>query len=417
MPVSISLQSKEPLLAVINLPSSKSISNRMLLLRYLCGQHFEIENLSDANDSVVMQRLLLLLQIHQGSERLRLDCEDAGTVFRFILVATVFAQKHCLITGTPRLLNRPIDPLLTALKELGFDVSKNEHHELLVNPSAANTNTLNIDASASSQLLSALLMLAPFLPNGLTINSQGLQHSLPYIQLTLDALNHLQVSYEVENGQYRVNPFVLQTPIVSYTVEADWSAASYFFLALAIKGGSLYFPHLRLNSSQGDRFIYSFLKYYGLMAAQEGNNLKVEKREVGYQTRGGILNLKNYPDLAIGVVVAACCRPYEHWQYVGLESLAVKESDRTAALAEFCEAIGQKFNSADAVWELQLQAPLQEPSVLEVKHDHRLIMGYSLAAFYLPKVIMEEGISVKKSFPNFFKEWEKLGFRIELHER
>lgn len=316
---------------VLHLPASKSESNRALIIRALAGGG-QLDNLSDANDTQLMQRLL------NDAETAELNAEDAGTVMRFLTAYLAMTGRQTILTGTARMQERPIGVLVEALRQLGarIDYLGQEGYPPLRlrgrTPQPADTDdqpvTLQVRGDISSQYISALLMIGPTLPHGLRLRLTGKVGSRPYLHMTLALMRHFGAWARDLGAIFDVRPQHYQP--ANYTIEADWSAASYAYalVALAPPGSTLWLPGLRRHSWQGDQAIVGIMAQLGV---------QTEFREGGVQlTQGPVADKLSHdftdcPDLAqtVAVVAAALQVPTE---FTGLESLRIKETDRIAAL-------------------------------------------------------------------------------------
>lgn len=391
---------------IVRLPSSKSLSNRALVIQALTGKPGQVENLSEAHDTVLMQRLL-----HTPDEVI--DVEDAGTVMRFLTAYCGITGRKCILTGTARMQKRPIHELVQALRKLGahIDYAAAEGYPplRLGGFGSQQTDTLSIRGDISSQFISALMMIAPLLPQGLTLSLTGKVASRPYLEMTAALMRHFGAAVTVEKGIVRVEPGSYGA--TSYTVEADWSAASYWlsFAALAEQSDFL-LPRLGGQSLQGDRVIVRIMKDLGVIATfrPEGLHLKSGGARVSELT----VDFSECPDLA-QTVLPACATLGVTGSFSGMESLRIKETDRIAALQRELGKIGARLAEDGDRWQLT-PGDSGLPAVLEFDtyEDHRMAMGFAPLATRT-KVVIHDPHVVKKSYPGFWEDVKSVGFSLE----
>lgn len=400
-----------PLRGTLHLPASKSESNRALILQALAGGG-QLTNLSDANDTVLMRRLLA------APEGEVFDAEDAGTVMRFLTAYVAMRGHRATLTGTARMQQRPIGILVDALRELGarIEYAGEEGFPPLrllgQTPLASNEGEpieIQVRGDISSQYISALLMIGPTLPNGLRIRLLGKVSSRPYIRLTLSLMQHFGADCRDLGHILDVRPQPYQA--ANYRIEADWSAASYAYalIALAPPGSWLLLPGLRRHSWQGDQAIVSIMEKLGVATeflAEETVRLSQTDPAAALTQ-----DFTHCPDLAqtVAVVAAALRIPAT---LTGLESLRIKETDRIAAL----QSELQKFGITMQVGEpghfhlIARKLPVDLQTVATY-HDHRMALAFAPLALQNSLVIEAPDV-VRKSFPQFWQELEKLSFQL-----
>ncbi|MFD2720875.1 3-phosphoshikimate 1-carboxyvinyltransferase [Hymenobacter monticola] len=394
------------------LPASKSEANRALILRALAGGG-KVDNLSDANDTQLMQRLLM-----EVPNTNVLDAEDAGTVMRFLTAYLAVTGWKGRLTGTARAQERPIAVLVEALRQAGAVINylANEGYPPLefagfAAADASEPTELSVRGDISSQYISALLMVGPYLPGGLRLTLTGPIGSRPYIEMTLALMRQFgaQVSAEsdvltVPPGQYRPT---------DYVVESDWSAASYWYslVALASAGSEITLPGLRRESLQGDQAIAGIMTHFGVKTTFLSDGVHLQQQPPAPQQEIPTLDFTDCPDLAqtVAVVAAALTRPVE---MTGLESLRIKETDRIAALQMELAKFGGDLRD---LGEGRFRAESNGFSVFEQSvatyHDHRMAMAFAPLALLGPVHIQSPGV-VRKSYPQYWKELAKIGFSI-----
>ena len=387
------------------LPSSKSISNRALILNALSGSQSIVSNLSSARDTQLMMRLV-------NSNDHVIDVMDAGTTMRFLTAYFAISGKNKTLTGTDRMKQRPIALLVNALREIGVTVRYLENdgfppHEIMAF-SPTNTTTISIPGNISSQYISALMMIGPLLPKGLTIQLQGKVGSRPYIQMTVDLMSTFGVNCDfteqaiyIPNGSYKP---------VSYSVEADWSAASYWFAFTALaKNAKITLPNITSEALQGDRVIVEIMEKLGVKTRFENNQAFLTKTDhVNYLE----WDFSDCPDLAQTVLPVCGCKGISG-KFTGLESLRIKESDRIVALQTELGKIGTKITE-DVMGEWILTPSSSLPSSIlqiETYHDHRMAMGLAPLATLMNLEIKVPEV-VDKSYPGFWKDMKSVGFEL-----
>jgi 3-phosphoshikimate 1-carboxyvinyltransferase len=398
----VTLQRKQTLSGVIqNLPASKSISNRVLIIQALSQEQSPIHNLSEANDTQLMQRL-----IH--SAETVLDAEDAGTTMRFLTTYYAVNGLSKLLTGTERTKQRPIRLLVNALHELGATIAYPEKEGYppvkIQGPFSQKVNRLAMPGNVSSQYISALLMVAPALPRGLTLHLQGKVSSRPYIDMTLSLMRTFGAVAQWNGNTIVVPPGKYHA--VPYTVEPDWSAAGYWFAFTALaRQAEVILPQLSAKSVQGDRIVVDMMELLGVKAEPRGNSLVLAPKEHRNEFHW---DFTNCPDLAQTVAVV-CAAKGIHATFTGLESLKIKETDRTTALQQELAKLGAAFVETFGSWRLTpaVQLPEQLPPI-HTYLDHRMAMAFAPLCMLRPVQIENPGV-VKKSYPRFWQDVQSVG--------
>ncbi|WP_436515402.1 3-phosphoshikimate 1-carboxyvinyltransferase [Ekhidna sp. To15] len=392
--------------SVITLESSKSESNRALIINALAGGEIEnITNLSNARDTQTMQQLLQ----DQPNEY---DVKDAGTTMRFLTAYLAIQGQDAVITGTDRMKQRPIGPLVDALRELGAEIEyleKDGYPPLKVNRIKGQASAeISIPGNISSQYISALLMISPCLPKGLTVTLTTEIFSGPYIQMTLDLMKAFGVNAQWTDRRISISPQIYRP--TSYAIEGDWSGASYWygFMALAKTDSTLKLPGVRKNSSQGDQAIVDIMGQMGIATDFESEAVVLTKKE---KANGSIrLDFRARPDLAQTVMVVAAASGIQ-LQMTGLESLKIKETDRIMAMKNELEKIGASLQERDGEWILTPSLNLPNEVSIDTYEDHRMAMAFAPLSL-LMDVTIEDPMVVNKSYPRFWEEVKKLGVEI-----
>ncbi len=389
---------------MVNLPASKSISNRVLIINALGGNQSELLNLSEANDTVLMKRLI-------NSTDQVLDVEDAGTTMRFLTAYLGISNQKKILTGTERMKLRPIGILVDALKKLGAQIKYLEKEVFppleLLGFGHQQTNKLSIRGDISSQYISALMMIAPTLPNGLILKLEGKVGSRPYIEMTASLMRKFGVTVNFQDAVIEIYN-QSYTPC-RYTIESDWSAASYWFAFTSLaQEAEITLPNIALRSLQGDKVIVDVMERLGVKAEPRGNNLLLTKKDFHPEITW---DFTHCPDLAQTVAVV-CAVKGIHGSFTGLESLRIKETDRIKALHQELQKIGAQLIETGTDWKLvpSHQVPSEIPSI-NTYLDHRMAMAFAPLAS-LADVTIENPEVVKKSYPQFWSDLKKMGFRL-----
>lgn len=387
------------------LPASKSISNRALIINALAGNKSQLHNLSDANDTQLMLRLV-------NSTEKTIDVEDAGTTMRFLTAYFTVTNQNKVLTGTSRMKERPIALLVNALRTLGAEIVYLEKdgfppHEIKRFEGQL-TDQLSIRGDVSSQYISALMMIAPVLPKGLTLQLEGKVGSRPYIEMTASIMKHFGVSCDLQADRVIIKPQSYSPS--EYTVESDWSGASYWFSFAALsRNADVLLPRLSLNSLQGDSVIVKIMESLGVKAEMKNDLLRLTKTETKKELSW---DFTHCPDLAQTVAVI-CAAKGVTGKFTGLESLRIKETDRIAALQNELKKIGADLIENDPEhWTLIPSSKLPSSASFETYKDHRMAMAFAPLCT-LMDVTIEKPEVVKKSYPNYWNDLKSVGVTIK----
>ena len=389
----------------IPLASSKSESNRVLIMRDIAGSEAKLHNLSSARDTQIMKGLL-------ASEAEELDVLDAGTVMRFMTAYLTLSKKSRILTGTDRMCKRPIGLLVDALNQLGSSikyVGEEGYPPLRISGGGEQkTNKLTIPGNVSSQYISALLMIAPTLPDGLNIELSGEIYSLPYIKMTLQLMEQFGIENEFSENTISIKPQSYQP--AEYTVESDWSGASYWYSIVALsEEAEIKLLGLRKNSLQGDSSIVEIMEHLGVQSQFETDGVVLSKKSSSSELK---YDFRNCPDLAQTVIACAAAKGIR-LEMTGLESLKIKETDRTAAMATEVAKIGAKlFAQDDKTWVLS-PGDTQSISAVEFDtyEDHRMAMALAPLATKFDVHVNDPKV-VRKSYPEYWEHLQLAGFDI-----
>ncbi len=401
----------------IRITGSKSESNRLLLLRSLYPE-LRIENLSNADDVRVMAAGLT-------SSSGVVDIHHAGTAMRFL--TAFFATREgaeVTLTGSARMQDRPIKILVEALHQLGARIQylgKEGYPPLSIQGKKIKKHRVSLPANVSSQYISALLLVAPSLPQGMELELEGEITSRPYIQMTLSLLDRLGIPTDFSGNQIRVSPVSRITP-GTITVESDWSSASYYYSIAALSGIG---TELRLSSYtpdslQGDRVLEQIYRYFGVQTRFDNSQLVLSKKEspkVDKGTGSGTLelDLADAPDIAQTIAVT-CFGLGMGCRLSGLHTLKIKETDRLEALQTELTKLGAAVRVSDRHLELDPGGEILRDVSIPTYNDHRMAMAFAPLALKTGLYIEDAGV-VSKSYPDFWDDLRKLNFRIRIVER
>jgi len=387
----------------LSISGSKSESNRLLLLQKLFG-NIQLSNISDAHDVEVMQKAL------QTSLN-KVDIHHAGTAMRFLTAYFAVAEKkEVLLTGSERMQNRPIQILVEALQSLGADiqyVNKTGFPPLLIKGKEITKNEIELSANVSSQYISALLLVAPKLAKGLKLKLKGEITSLPYLKMTLNLLAQIGVKYTFENQLIAVFPKEKIKPF-QFTIESDWSSASYHFSLVAIAENlKLNLKHFKNDSLQGDSRLVKIYQHFGVVVQLENGVLKLRKKPGFILPKSVELNLIEQPDLAQTIAVT-CLGLGIGCKLTGLHTLKIKETDRLQALKNELEKFGAQVEIDDKSLVLKSPKKLNHNVSIKTYQDHRMAMAFAPLAIKIALSIENHEV-VEKSYPKFWDDLKKIG--------
>lgn len=398
----------EPVKNTIHIPSSKSISNRMLVINALAGSGASLINLSESDDTVVLQQAL-------ESEEQVIDVGHAGTSMRFLTAYLCTRPGEVTLTGSQRMKQRPIGPLVDALKQLGAGIDYLETRAcppLKIKGGDIRGGGISIDAGISSQFISALMMIGPKLEGGLTIQLEGEVVSASYIEMTLSLMNKCgaEASFDgrkitVPQGTYQVDQF---------RVESDWSGASYWYeVAAMLPGSEIFLPNLSPDGLQGDSVLAQLYNALGIHTSlhETGIVLRSQKQELPAEF---VYDFTTCPDLVQTLAVTLCALDIP-FRFTGTVTLRVKETDRIAALQAELRRVGFVLTADPGGEWLEWDGTLCEPEsdpLIRTYHDHRMAMAFAPLAIQRKKIAIEDPDVVSKSYPGFWKDLGKAGFGL-----
>ncbi len=404
------------LCGVIALDGSKSISNRALIALALAGENPSdwLSNLSTSKDT---QTLLQLLQQGAGT----FDAGDAGTTFRFMTAFLALQPGEQVLTGSERMLERPVGPLVEALRTLGADIQflgKAGYPPLKIGEMKPRTHRVAVAANVSSQFLSALLLIGPYLPQGLVLEPEGALVSRPYLEMTLGLMRHFGAEVDWQGKTLVVAPG--QYTPRRLTVEADWSAASYWYAMAAFSDIlDLRLQGLQQYSWQGDSVLAEMMQRFDIQTIFGENEVRLSK--MGKAPKPVFeQDFLECPDIAQTLAVV-CAGLGTIGVFSGLETLSIKETDRIGALKTELEKVGVSFAKLPArfskksiektFYNLENKAELSSTPRFASYGDHRMAMAFAAFAMLGP-VEIENPEVVSKSYPQFWEHLKKLGFEV-----
>ncbi len=397
----------------LTLPASKSISNRLLIIRALTEKPFKIINLSESDDTCVLRNALNtpLKQINIG---------HAGTAMRFLTAFLAITPGNWVLAGSQRMHNRPIGILVDALRELGADISyanKEGFPPLKIKGKKINGGKIAIQGNISSQFISALLMIAPKMKNGLDLEIVGKSISTPYIDLTINLMRYFGADIFWQENGIKIFPKPYQPKEIK--VEADWSAASYWYeIAALSQGAEIVICGLSADSLQGDAAVADLFNKLGVQTIFQENAVQLIKRDVHTHNLSFVYDFTGQPDLTqtLAVTLSLLGIPF---RFSGVESLKIKETDRIFALINELEKLGVHIHEP-AHGELSgnntnpgYAIDLNRIPEISTYQDHRMAMAFAPSALFYDSILIQDPLVVSKSYPQFWEDLKMAGFSIQ----
>ncbi|MFQ3239342.1 MAG: 3-phosphoshikimate 1-carboxyvinyltransferase [Olleya marilimosa] len=391
----------------IQITGSKSESNRLLLLQALYPE-IKINNISNSDDSVLMAKAL-------ASKNTVIDIHHAGTAMRFLTAYFSTQEGRTIeLTGSKRMKERPIAILVDALNQLGAEITYKENQgfpPLLITGKKLTNNKVTLQANVSSQYISALLLVASKLENGLELTLEGEITSVPYINMTLSLLQEIGTKTKFQDNVITVYPQQqLADKTQQLTVESDWSSASYFYsiVAMSAIGTTISLSSYKQNSLQGDSALATIYKAFGVTTTFKNNTVVLQKTEATTPDTKINFDLKNAPDIAQTISVTAFGLGLE-CHLTGLHTLKIKETDRLVALKTEIEKLGGQVAITDNSLTLKKAINWHQNVTIATYNDHRMAMAFAPLALKVP-IIIEDSKVVSKSYPTFWDDLAALGF-------
>ncbi|KAA6317031.1 3-phosphoshikimate 1-carboxyvinyltransferase [termite gut metagenome] len=394
--------------STVQLPSSKSISNRVLIINALAKGTFSPQNLSDCDDTRVMIKAL------NGEDNV-IDIMAAGTAMRFLTAYLSVTPGTRLITGTERMKQRPILILVNALRELGAQIAYTGNEgfpPLRITGTELTGSEITLKGDVSSQYISALLMVAPVVRNGLRLHLTGEIISRPYLNLTLKLMKDFGAKVEWDSlNSIAVRPQPYQS--VPFTVESDWSAASYWYQIAALsEAAEIELPGLFRNSYQGDSHVAEIFTRLGVETVYTDRGVTLKKTTIRPERLDE--DFMDIPDLAQTFAVT-CALKNTPFRFTRLQSLKIKETDRIEALIIELGKLGyvlREENGTGLVWNGERQEAQSFP-VIKTYEDHRMAMAFAPVAIRYPNMKIADPQVVSKSYPKYWEDLKKAGVHVE----
>ena len=395
----------------IALPSSKSICNRMLILKKLYEPDLKLDNLSNANDSVLLKDIL-------DRDVRDIDVQDAGTVFRFMVAYAATGEGEYTLRGTGRLMERPIKELVDALRMFGADITYLEKESqaplrIVGKSLKANTSLIDLTNVKSSQFISALLLIAPKIEGDFNLKVNTKMSSYSYVLLTVSCLRRMGFSVFVK-GMYISVSKQQKFDGEYFLVEPDWSSFYYWFsMAHLSKECRLFFPGLRLDNMQKERKHLFEVGNTGMVFEEQDGGMLISKERQGKVECPDVMQFSQYPDSAMtfGMLLPALgCKFHE---FKGLESLKYKECDRESALIEHLAKVQVSIVKKENIWELNAEEYRWiKDTEYPTYDDHRMAMCVAPLALK-ESIRIENENAVQKSYPHFWEDMKSVGFEIK----
>ncbi|WP_395053386.1 3-phosphoshikimate 1-carboxyvinyltransferase [Flavobacterium sp.] len=397
----------------LSITGSKSETNRLLLLQALYP-NIQLENISISDDSDVMHKALT--HNSQLTTHNLINVHHAGTAMRFL--TAFFAIKEgseIVLTGSPRMKERPIKILVDALKQLGANIEYVENYgypPIKITGKKLLHNKVSLPANVSSQYISALLLIAPKLENGLQLILEGEITSIPYINMTLGLLNEIGVKTSFKNNKISVTSSAVEMPKKKITIESDWSSASYYYsiIALSEVGTQITLSSYKENSLQGDAALVEIYKNFGVATVfNKDKSITLSKSKIKNQ-KSLIINLQSSPDIAQTIAVT-CFGLGISCNLTGLHTLKIKETDRLLALETELSKLGASISVSNSSLTLEIATKINQNIKIETYQDHRMAMSFAPLALKT-SIIIENAEVVSKSYPTFWEDLKNIGFQI-----
>ena len=404
--------------STVSIAGSKSETNRLLLLQALYPT-IVLKNISTSDDSEVMVKALATINRQPSTVNHFIDIHHAGTAMRF-LTAYFAIQDGCevVLTGSSRMKERPIQILVEALQQLGAEITYEEtigFPPLRIKGKKLIYSKVSLRANVSSQFISALLLIAPKLENGLHLTLEGELTSVPYIQMTLDLLNQIGINTKFNQSTIEVFPSTINPQPATIAVESDWSSASYFYsiIALSKAGTQITLSSFKPNSLQGDNALVAIYKNFGVETTFNNNSITITKidRQPTTEIRQPLtFQLNNTPDLAQTIIVT-CFGLGLGCHLTGLHTLKIKETDRLKALEIELTKLGAIVTTTEDAITLEPKTVIHSNIKIETYNDHRMAMAFAPLALIVPITIIDAAV-VSKSYLNFWNDLKSIGFQI-----
>lgn len=395
------IPNSEPIL--IELPASKSLSNRALIIQHFCKEPFAIRNLSEADDTVN-----LIENLSSGASEMNVGA--AGTNMRFLISCLSISPGTWVLSGTERLHQRPIRELVSCLQKLGADIEylgESGFPPLRIKGKELSGGEITISGEVSSQFISSLLMIAPVLKEGLILHISGLLVSKSYIEMTLGLMHFFGINYTWNGASICIHPQAYVAR--EYIVEPDWSAAIFWYGLTAITGREVFIRDLSAISLQGDKKMIEYGLLLGVNTIPANGGMRLTR--TGSLAKNISLNLINEPDI-FPVFAFTCAALKIPVIFTGLQTLNLKESYRIKNVANELSKWGVKSNSGNDFFEIVDVGSEPESVTFCSFDDHRMAMAEAVMSLVSKEVLLDNPGVVTKSYPGFWNELKCVGFAI-----
>jgi len=426
-------KNNKTLFGEINLPSSKSISNRALIIQFLSKQTSKIDNLSNAYDTILMVDLLDRIITDKGANvDVFLDCNNSGTVLRFL--TSVLAQQpgNWILSGSERMKKRPIGILVESLRQLGANINYLEElgfPPIQITGKELGSKEIVIESDVSSQFITALLLISPTLPNGLSLVLKNQISSLPYIKMTLNLMKSFGINSTFEKNLITIDNQEYKR--AELTIEPDWTSATYWYEMVALtdkaniilkdlKPSDVSTKTFKYRSSeiyeslQGDSILPEVYNSFGVESEFIDQGVRLTKK--GMPVSKFEFDFTNHPDLAQSVIVT-CAALGISGDFTGLESLRIKETDRLHALQTELQKCGFNVKTVQSSkFDVRSSGPIKT-GIINTYGDHRMAMTFAPLALKYNSIQIENPKVVSKSYPRFWEDLSKVGFESLFHKK
>ena len=397
----------------VKLPYSKSEANRALIIQSLSEEEIVLNNLSEAEDTVLLDKYLKMIDTcGKSGLPMIIDAGNAGTVMRFLTAYLSQNPGRWLLTGCKRMHERPVNMLVDALQKLGAEIEYKErdgYPPILITGKEFEGGEVSMDAGVSSQFISALLMIGPIMPKGLILNLKGDFISRPYVKMTIGIMEHFGIEIEYSSSQIKVKHQEYKGG--NFAIQPDWSAASYWYEMVAFsEKAKVIIPELKQHSLQGDRVLPEIYDRLGVVSefTDEGLVLTKGRIKIDYFE----YDFKDCPDLA-QAVLATCAGLGIEGTFLGLKSLRIKETDRIEKMNNELAILGFTIEEKESVWKLknvgERKTDLSDHKV-QTYGDHRMAMCMAPLAMITGELNIENPGVVVKSYPRYWEDLQKFGF-------
>lgn len=384
-------------------PSSKSISNRLLIIKYLSQSKEKINNLSLADDTSLMEELLL--QIEERPDEI-IFCNNAGSVTRFLISLLSLKKGNWTIDGDRNMRERPIKPLIDVLKELGAEINYIQENDKLpikiISKELIGGKTINIDSSLSSQFISSILLISPYIKQGLEIELKDEIASKPYIDMTISLMKLFGSKIKTQNNKIKISysPYSFK----EIFVENDWSSACFAYEKISIlKEGELFINNLYSNSLQIDSIAKEYFSLLGVETKFKNNGVELSYNNKLISKENELeFDIKPSPDIFPSLVIASLFSE-KKVIFKGIKSLEYKESNRIQSMLEGLREIGANVDLKDNKFIINsFSKQVNEDIIIKTYNDHRIAMAFAIASLKLPNIKIDNKECVSKSFPMFW---------------